>query len=100
MPSSLLWPPNQNGDGPPLPGVATPRVRIRTDDTDLLEYIRAMLFGLNIYSQCCSAEIYMGDAVLLEYIIMGNAVVLKYIRAMLGVAITNHQNSLYLKGLY
>ena len=29
----------------PLPGVATPRVRIRTYDALLLEYIRAMLFG-------------------------------------------------------
>lgn len=56
------------GDGPPFPGVATSRVRIRTYDAVLLQWYighRAMLFG----------RIYTGDAVLLEYM-----------RAMLEVA--------------
>ena len=44
-----------------------------------------MLLCWSIYGQCCSAEIYAGDVVLLEYIIMGDTVLLEYIRAMLGV---------------
>ena len=73
----------RKSDGPPLRGVLTPRVRIRTYDVILPEYIRALLFGWNIYIRhavllkyiraiyfawiynyvrCCSAGIYKSDA--------------------------------------
>ena len=51
-------------------------VSIRTYDV-LPENIWAMLLGWNIYSRCCSAEIYTCNAVLLEYIIMCDAVLLE-----------------------
>src|SRR6218665_371766 len=72
----------RHSQGSPLPGC----VYIRTYDVVLLEYIRAILFGLNIYSRCCCAKIYTCDVVLLECIIMCDAVLLEYIRAMLGLA--------------
>src|SRR6218665_2222945 len=79
----------RRSQGSPLPGVATPRGRhsqgsplpgVPTYDAVLLVYanIRGMLFGLTKYTRCCSAEIYTGGAVLLEYIIMGDAVLLEY----------------------
>ena len=40
--------PYRHGDVPPLPGVAIPRVCVRTYDAVLLKYIRAMLFCLSI----------------------------------------------------
>src|SRR6218665_2265345 len=59
-----------NGDGPPLPGVATPRGRhsqgaytnircfsagVYAGDAVRLKYTLVMLFCLSIYSRCCSA---------------------------------------------
>src|SRR6218665_1624158 len=94
------------GDGPPLPGVTTPRSAYTNIGYEavLLEYmyIRAMLFGWNIYSRCYSAEIYTGDDVLLEYVIMGDAVLLKCIRPMLGVLLdfeSCHDNYAFFKPL-
>jgi len=70
-----------NGNGPPLPGCVYEHTMLFCR-----RIIRAKLFGWNICSRCCSAEIYTCDAVLLEYIIICDAALLEYIRAMLGVA--------------
>jgi len=55
-------------DGPPLPGVATPRGRHSQ--------------GAYTNIRCCSAEVYTGDPIRLKYNYIHDAVLLKYIRAV------------------